>query len=105
MYYILKWMLARAIPHVDGACIWLRYFDIALYIMFVRLLRLSIFKRLKRCIFFLLLYIERLRLKYSGGHFQCERSNVYNQEREMYFFSSSLYRKTYTKIFRWSFPM
>jgi len=31
MYYILKWMLANSIPHVDGACIWLPYFDIAMY--------------------------------------------------------------------------
>jgi len=37
---ILEWMLASSIPHVDGACIWLPYFDIALYI----LMRLLIFK-------------------------------------------------------------
>jgi len=33
--------------YVDGACTWLPYFDMALYILFVRLLRLSMFKRLK----------------------------------------------------------
>jgi len=44
MYYILEWMLASSISLVDGACIWLSYFDIALYIMFVRILSLSIFK-------------------------------------------------------------
>jgi len=32
MYYILMWMLVSSITHVDGACIWLLYFDIALYI-------------------------------------------------------------------------
>jgi len=32
MYYILEWMLASSIPHVDGACLWLPYFDINLYI-------------------------------------------------------------------------
>jgi len=32
MYYILEWMLASSIPHVDGACIWRPYFNIALYI-------------------------------------------------------------------------
>jgi len=48
MYYILEWMLVGSIPHVDGASIWLPYFGIDVYIiMFVRLLRLSIFKRLK----------------------------------------------------------
>jgi len=45
MYYILEWMLMSSIPHVNGAFIWLPYIDIALNIyMFVRLLRLSIFK-------------------------------------------------------------
>jgi len=32
MYYIPQWMLASSIPEVDGACIWLPYFNIALYI-------------------------------------------------------------------------
>jgi len=35
MYYILEWMLASSIPHVDGACIYYMaaiYFDIAVYI-------------------------------------------------------------------------
>jgi len=45
--YILEWMLMSSIPHVDGACIWLPYFDIALYIC------LSIFTRLKRYYYFL----------------------------------------------------
>jgi len=33
MYYILEWMLASSIPHVDGAGIWLPYF--ALNIIYV----------------------------------------------------------------------
>jgi len=55
MYYILEWVLASSIPHVDGACIWLPYFDIALYIMFVKLLRLSIFK-IKEIFIYLFIY-------------------------------------------------
>jgi len=47
MYYILEWMLASSIPHLDGACLWVPCFDMALNRMFVGLLRLSIFKRLK----------------------------------------------------------
>jgi len=57
IYYILEWMLVSSIPHVDGASIWLPYFDIAMCIgvMFVRLLHLSVFKRLKRYLLYLLL--------------------------------------------------
>jgi len=59
MYYILTWMLASSIPHVDGACKWLPYFDIALYILcFVRLLRLSIFKIKEIFIYLLCLFLN-----------------------------------------------
>jgi len=73
MYYILEWMLASSIPHVDGACIKLPYFDIALYIIFVRLLRLSIFK-IKEIFF--IIYMDNCKL-YAFEMHVSNKSGIY----------------------------
>jgi len=51
-----------------ATCIWLPYFDIV-YIMFVRLLRLSIFKRLKRYLFIIYIINISERIENSMGYY------------------------------------
>jgi len=47
MYYILEWMLVGSIPHVNSVCIWLPYFDIAVYYMFIKLFAFVNFQEIK----------------------------------------------------------
>jgi len=53
-------MLVSSIPHVDGACIWLPYFDIAVYIYVSKIIAFVSFQEIKDIFIYLFIIYYKL---------------------------------------------